>query len=180
MCRYPYQTWNLSRKKREPTKFASTDAYPNPFTTRGKKTENAWPGTLAQILHTSANHIFQSLAVSTTSLLNSRSDTFSNPSSLYRWCWTYLALSSCILITAKLRCGGLRNQAVPGSAGSQNQAIMPKMRCLRSRRGIANCGGEGSGCGRCRMLRHRRKHPRRRNSRRTAQCGLPGRSGYRM
>ena len=49
------------------TKFASTDEYPIPWTTRGRNTENAVAGTLAQMLNISTNQSFQSRAVSTAS-----------------------------------------------------------------------------------------------------------------
>jgi hypothetical protein len=72
--------WRLFQR----TKFASIEEYPKPLTTRGKKTENACPGTLAKMLKNNTYHSFQSFPVSTTSRFVKVS--FSTPLSEY-WCW---------------------------------------------------------------------------------------------
>lgn len=98
------------------------DEYPNPFTTSGKKTEKACPGTLAHILNGRIYHNFQSFAASFTSRFVNLSDIFSTPSEPYV-CFTYLAVSICILAAAKFRSCEFRNHADPGPIGSQNQAM---------------------------------------------------------
>ena len=102
-----------------------------PWTTIGMKTENAWLGTLAQILKTNKNQSFQSFAVSTASRLVSRS--FNTPSSLYS-CAVEGGLSLVMRWAANSRSSDVRNQADLGPWGSQNQAtnatnivILPSM-----------------------------------------------------
>jgi hypothetical protein len=85
--------------------------YPIPCTTKGRNTEKALAGTLTQMLKASANHSFQSLAVSTMSLL------VSVPNS------PWFASSSLIRCVAKTRSFRVKNHAVPGPAGSQNHAV---------------------------------------------------------
>lgn len=117
----PRHWWLFGRNRMALTKLACMLEYPRPWTTRGINTLNAWVGTLAQMLKIRTNQSFQSLAASTTSLLESRS--FSRPSSPYS-CWTNMAVSRCIRSVAKRRSSGVRNQAEPGPPGSRPQAAM--------------------------------------------------------
>lgn len=95
------------------------DEYPNPWTTMGMKTENAWLGTLAQILNTNSNQSFQSFEVSTTSRFVSRF--FHTLSSLYAWA-AEGGLSSEMRCAANICSSDVRNQADFGPWGNQNQA----------------------------------------------------------
>lgn len=93
--------------------------YPNPCTTSGRNTEKAVLGTLAQMLKTRTYQSFQSLAVSTTSLLvRLRLPPFTDPTTS----------STPILRAANSLspAAAARNQADPGPAGSQAQATRAK------------------------------------------------------